>query len=227
MGITNDQFIRTTDEAHKRGVQKLFTTLQQRGSIYLDSYTGQYCVSEEMFVEGPPGTIGPDGRPTETVTEENFFFRLSEYQLPLLDLIESNTLVSSPNPAATKFSAFSRQRGCDRPLAKSPAGAALTWGIPVPKTLHLSGCPRSLTWGIPVRSRTNPRARNHVIYVWLDALANYMTAVGYGRRSLEDQPNSKSTGPPTSTSSARRSSASTASTGPPSCSPPACRCPKK
>ncbi len=55
--------------------------LYDSGKIYLSSYTGQYCVSEEMFVEGPPGTIGPDGRPTETVTEENFFFRLSDYQL--------------------------------------------------------------------------------------------------------------------------------------------------
>ncbi len=50
------------------------------GSIYLSTYTGQYSIGEEMFVDGPPGTIGPDGKPTETVTEENYFFRLSEYQ---------------------------------------------------------------------------------------------------------------------------------------------------
>ena len=80
MGITNDQYIRTTDPAHIEGVQQLFRTLYERGQIYLSSYTGQYSVGEEMFVEGPPGTIGPDGRPTETVTEENFFFRLSDYQ---------------------------------------------------------------------------------------------------------------------------------------------------
>ena len=72
MGISYDQYIRTTGQAHRRGVQQFFSTLYERGHIYLSSYTGQYCVSEEMFVEGPPGTIGPDGRPTETVTEENF-----------------------------------------------------------------------------------------------------------------------------------------------------------
>src|SRR4051812_29131330 len=58
MGITYDQYIRTTDAKHKRGVQKLFSALHQRGHIYLDSYTGQYSVGEEMFIEGPPGTIG-------------------------------------------------------------------------------------------------------------------------------------------------------------------------
>ncbi len=79
MGITNDDFIRTTDPRHKRGVQKLWHDLEARGAIYLATYTGQYCVCEEMFVDGPPGTLGPDGKPTETVTEENYFFRLSDY----------------------------------------------------------------------------------------------------------------------------------------------------
>src|ERR1039458_6479732 len=82
MGITNDDYIRTTDERHKRGVQKLWKHLEDRGAIYLSTYTGQYSVGEEMFVEGPPGTIGPDGKPTETVTEENYFFRLSTTRLP-------------------------------------------------------------------------------------------------------------------------------------------------
>src|SRR5580698_9892278 len=85
MGLTYDDYIRTTDEKHKRGVQKLWKTLDARGAIYLSSYTGQYSIGEEMFVDGPPGTIGPDGKPTETVTEENFFFKLSEFQLPLIN----------------------------------------------------------------------------------------------------------------------------------------------
>ena len=78
MGLRYDEYIRTTDPVHKRGAQKLFTELYARGAIYLSSYTGQYCVSEEIFVERPPGTNGPDGKPTETHTEENFFFRLSD-----------------------------------------------------------------------------------------------------------------------------------------------------
>ena len=72
LGLTNDDFIRTTEERHKRGVQKLFSALQDRGFIYKGSYSGQYCVSDEAFVEVPPGAPCPDcGRITETVTEEN------------------------------------------------------------------------------------------------------------------------------------------------------------
>ncbi len=200
MGITNDQFIRTTAPAHKRGVQQLFTTLQQNGKIELRTYTGQYCVSEEMFVEGPPGTIGPDGRPTETVSEENYFFKLSEYQQPLLDLIESNTLMIEPEGRRNEVLSFLRG---NIPEAISAIGRetngpdsdtvdvhdALAAGLfsgklassasdhmYVPGALRdLSISRSSFTWGIPV-----PGDEKHVIYVWLDALANYMTAIGYG-----------------------------------------------
>ena len=119
MGITHDQFIRTTDAAHQRGVQKLFSVLYERGQIYLSTYTGQYCVSEEMFVEGPPGTLGPDGRPTETVTEENFFFRLSEYQLRLLDLIEADELQITPEARKNEVLSFLRGN-----VAQAEAGSA-------------------------------------------------------------------------------------------------------
>ena len=91
MGLTYDRYIRTTDPAHKQGAQKLFRELYNRGWIYLSTYTGSYCVSDEAFVDQPAGTPCPDcGRLLETVTEENFFFKLSEFQLQLLDLIESN-----------------------------------------------------------------------------------------------------------------------------------------
>src|SRR5580693_7932357 len=74
MGITNDDYIRTTDERHKRGVQHLWSVLEERGAIYLSSYTGAYCVSDEAFVDLPAGTPCPDcGRPLEIVTEENYF----------------------------------------------------------------------------------------------------------------------------------------------------------
>jgi len=77
MGSTCDDYIRTTEPRHTQGVKKLFQHLVDRGAIYLGTYTGQYSVGEEIFVDGPPGVLGPDGKPTETVTEENFFFRLS------------------------------------------------------------------------------------------------------------------------------------------------------
>ncbi len=206
MGLTYNQYIRTTDEPHKRGVQHLWRELQSRGHIYLSSYTGQYCVSEEIFVEGPPGTLGPDGRPTETVTEENYFFRLSNFQRPLLDLIESNTLKVTPEARRNELLSFLRgpvasiRTPCDEPIgpidftsfgepeptesAPTNCLAYSTLGHPyVPGTLRdLSTSRSSFTWGIPV-----PDDPKHVIYVWLDALANYMTAVGYGDPSPEAQ----------------------------------------
>ncbi len=161
MGITNDDFIRTTEPRHHRAVQKLFQALEANGKIYLSSYTGQYCVSEEMFVEGPPGTIGPDGRPTETVTEENYFFKLSEYQQPLIEKIESSELSIEPESRRNEVLSFLRGGLRDLSISRS-----------------------SFTWGIPV-----PGNERHVIYVWLDALTNYMTAIGYGSDSPRDLAN--------------------------------------
>src|SRR5947209_4442869 len=78
MGITYSDFIRTTEPRHKVGVQKLWRELQSRGAIYLDSYTGAYCVSDEAFVDVKPGEPCPEcGRITEEITEENYFFKLS------------------------------------------------------------------------------------------------------------------------------------------------------
>ncbi|MEO6803673.1 MAG: class I tRNA ligase family protein, partial [Granulicella sp.] len=214
MGITNDKFIRTTSAEHQRGAQKLFADLYARGQIYLSSYTGQYSVGEEMFVEGPPGTIGPDGRPTETVTEENFFFKLSEYQLKLIDLIESNELSIQPEARKNEVLSFLRGNVAEHQradyqnstvLARASAAGEVdgfilsstgvstlaysALGNPyVPGALRdLSVSRSSFTWGIPVpepaASKTKER---HVIYVWLDALANYMTALGYGSDAPED-----------------------------------------
>jgi methionyl-tRNA synthetase len=207
MGITNDDYIRTTDERHKRGVQKLWSDLEARGAIYLSTYTGQYSVGEEMFVEGPPGTIGPDGKPTETVTEENYFFKLSEYQERLINLIESGELHFQPETAKNEILSFLRgnvagvvtgvyDRDWTDPENLTPAPlAAESRAEPVKVAekegtikrsasgqFYVPGALKDLSisrttfdWGIPVPG--NPK---HVIYVWLDALANYMTAVGYG-----------------------------------------------
>jgi methionyl-tRNA synthetase len=159
MGITNDDYIRTTSEKHKRGVQKLFSTLYERGFIYLASYTGSYCVSDEAFVDAPVGTPCPDcGRLLEEVTEENFFFKLSEFQLPIIELIDSGKLSITPESRRNEVLSFVRGGLKDLSISRS----SFTWGIPVPEPA------------------ANLAAQKHVIYVWLDALANYMTALGYG-----------------------------------------------
>jgi methionyl-tRNA synthetase len=153
LGITYDDFIRTTEPRHIRGVQKLFTTLRDKGYIYKGSYTGQYCVFDEAYVDGPPGTPCPDcGRPTETVSEENYFFKLSAFERKLLEFYDANP--GFMGPESTRREVISFVRGGLKDLS-------------VTRT--------SVSWGIPV-----PGDEKHVVYVWLDALANYITALGYG-----------------------------------------------
>ena len=160
LGLSYDDFIRTTEDRHKRGVQKLFATLRDKGFIYKGSYTGQYCVSDEAYVDGPPGTPCPDcGRITETVSEENYFFKLSAFERKLLEFYEAN-----PNfmgPESTRREIISFVRGGLKDLSVSRT---------------------SFSWGIPV-----PGDEKHVVYVWLDALANYITALGYGSDDPADQ----------------------------------------
>ena len=160
LGLTYDDFIRTTEERHKRGVQHLFATLRERGFIYKGSYTGQYCVFDELYVDGPPGTPCPDcGRITETVSEENYFFKLSAFERKLLKFYEANP--SFMGPESTRREVISFVRGGLKDLSVSRT---------------------SFSWGIPV-----PGDEKHVIYVWLDALANYITALGYGSGDAADQ----------------------------------------
>jgi len=160
LGLTNDDFIRTTEGRHKRGVQKLFSALQERGFIYKGSYSGQYCVSDEAFVEVPPGAPCPDcGRITETVTEENYFFKLSAFERRLLEHYEAHPEFIQPEARRNEIIAFVRGGLKDLSVSRT-----------------------SFTWGIPV-----PGDEKHVIYVWMDALANYMTALGYGSDAPEDQ----------------------------------------
>ncbi len=189
MGLTYDIYNRTTDVKHIPGAQKLFAAHYERGAIYLSSYTSQYCVSEEIFVEGPPGTIGPDGRPTETVTEENFFFRLSDYQLPLLDLIESNTLHIAPDTRKNEVLSFLRgnvveARAQGLEIARSAMGIEYVKG----ELRDLSVSRSSFTWGIPIpEPAASTTDKKHVMYVWLDALANYLTGIGYGSDDPAEQ----------------------------------------
>jgi methionyl-tRNA synthetase len=160
LGLTCDDFIRTTEPRHKRGVQRLFATLRDRGFIYKGSYTGQYCVFDEAYVEGPPGTLCPDcGRPTETVSEENYFFKLSAFERRLLEFYEANPGFMGPESTRREVVSFVRSGLKDLSISRT-----------------------TIEWGIPV-----PGDEKHVIYVWLDALANYITAIGYGSDSAEDQ----------------------------------------
>jgi methionyl-tRNA synthetase len=160
LGLTYDDFIRTTEDRHKRGVQRLFSTLRDKGFIYKGSYTGQYCVSDEAYVDGPPGTPCPDcGRITETVAEENYFFKLSAFERKLLEFYDANP--GFMGPESTRREVISFVRGGLKDLSVSRT---------------------SFSWGIPV-----PGDEKHVIYVWLDALANYITALGYGSDDAADQ----------------------------------------
>jgi methionyl-tRNA synthetase len=161
MKITNDDFIRTTEPRHVRGVQALFTRLQERGYIYKGSYSGQYCVSDELYVDAVgEGAPCPEcGRPTETVHEENYFFKLSAMGDRLLKYYAEHPDFIRPETRRNEVIAF--VRGGLRDLSVSRT--SFKWGIPVP------GDPK------------------HVIYVWLDALANYMTALGFGSDDPADQ----------------------------------------
>ncbi len=153
MGLTYDDYIRTTEERHKRGTQYLFCELQKRGFIYKGTYSGQYCVWDELYVEGPPGTFCPDcGRLTETVSEENYFFKLSAFQDKLLGYYEEHPEFIRPEARRNEVMAFVRGGLRDLSISRT-----------------------SFNWGIPV-----PGDEKHVIYVWMDALANYITALGYG-----------------------------------------------
>jgi methionyl-tRNA synthetase len=160
LGLSYDDFIRTTEERHKRGVQKLFATLRDRGFVYKSTYTGQYCVSDEAYVDGPPGTVCPDcGRMTETLSEENYFFKLSAFERKLLEFYDANPEFMQPESTRKEVLSFVRSGLQDVSISRT-----------------------TLTWGIPV-----PGDEKHVVYVWFDALANYITALGYGSEAEEDR----------------------------------------
>jgi methionyl-tRNA synthetase len=153
MGISNDDFIRTTEARHEKRVQEFFRTIRDNGYIYKGTYTGQYCVSDELYVDGAqPGDPCPTcGRITETVKEENYFFKLSAFQEKLLELYRNPEFIR-PEARRNEVISFVRSGLRDQSISRS----TFSWGISVPD---------------------DPK---HVIYVWFDALANYVTAIGYG-----------------------------------------------
>lgn len=155
LSVTNDDFIRTTEERHKRGVQAFWTRLHDEGYLYKGSYEGWYCVPDETYyaedqlVENAcPGC----GREVEFIREENWFFKLSDFQQPLLDYYESNPGFVQPATRRNEVVSFVNGGLNDLSISRT-----------------------TFSWGVPL-----PFAENHVTYVWIDALLNYITAIGYG-----------------------------------------------
>lgn len=158
-GITYDKFIRTTDEEHKQGVQKAFETMLKNGDIYKGEFEGHYCISCETFFTDSQlleGNICPDcGKETSVIKEENYFFALSRYSQKLLDWYSSSDTVILPKSRKNEVIRFVEGGLEDLSITRT----SFEWGIKLPK------------------SANDPK---HVIYVWLDALMNYLTALGYG-----------------------------------------------
>ena len=158
MNISNDDFIRTTEERHKRASQAIWKALERNGDIYLGKYAGWYAVRDEAFYGEDELTTGPDGKKrapsgaeVEWVEEPSYFFRLSAWQDRLLKFYEENPGFVAPNSRRNEVISFVRQGLTDLSVSRT--------------TFH---------WGIKV-----PDAPGHIMYVWLDALTNYITAVGY------------------------------------------------
>jgi methionyl-tRNA synthetase len=161
MNISNDDFIRTTEPRHKAGAQELWKRIQENGYIYKGTYSGQYCVFDELYVDSVgAGAPCPEcGRPTETVSEENYYFKLSAFADQMLAHYQQNPGFIRPDTRRNEVIAFVKSGLRDLSVSRS----TFKWGIPVP------GDPK------------------HVMYVWLDALSNYCTAVGLGSKDAAEQ----------------------------------------
>ena len=153
--ISNDDFIRTTQPRHMEVVQKIFQTIYEKGDIYKSEYEGHYCTPCETFFTERQLVDGncPDcGRPTELIKEESYFFKMSKYQDQLLQYIDEHPDFIQPVARRNEMINFIKQGLEDLCISRT----TFDWGIPVP---------------------INDK---HVIYVWFDALTNYISALGYG-----------------------------------------------
>jgi methionyl-tRNA synthetase len=161
LGLSADEFVRTTDIEHVRAVQWLFKRCNENGYVYKGHYTGQYCIYDNAFVnDAKPGENCPDcGRPLETLTEENYFFKLSAFQKPLLDFYRKNPDFIRPESRKNEIVSFVEGGLKDLSITRT-----------------------TIRWGIPV-----PGEEPHVFYVWFDALTAYLSAVGgpdYEKRGM-------------------------------------------
>ncbi|HHD77722.1 MAG TPA: methionine--tRNA ligase [Campylobacteraceae bacterium] len=163
-GISYDRFIRTTDEKHIKGVQKAFEVMYHKGDIYKDNYEGFYCVSCETFFTKTQlidNEFCPDcGKPTTIVKEESYFFRLSKYEEQLLKWYADEEKCVLPKAKKNEVINFVKQGLHDLSITRT----SFDWGVKLPDAIN------------------DPK---HVMYVWLDALMNYITALGYGTDEKE------------------------------------------
>ena len=158
LNVSYDRFIRTSQPDHYRASQAIWTAMEERGDLYLDRYEGWYSVRDEAYYEQEELTnaddgskLSPHGTPVEWTVEESWFFRLSKYQQPLLDHYSANPDFIQPDSRRNEVVRF------------------VEGGL---KDLSISRT--SFDWGVPV-----PGSGNHVMYVWLDALTNYITGLGF------------------------------------------------
>jgi methionyl-tRNA synthetase len=158
LNVSYDRFIRTSQADHYRASQAIWKAMEERGDLYLDRYEGWYSVRDEAYYEEDELTVtddgtklSPHGTPVEWTVEESWFFRLSKYQQPLLDLYAANPDFIRPESRRNEVVRF------------------VQGGL---KDLSISRT--SFDWGVPV-----PDSDGHVMYVWLDALTNYITGLGY------------------------------------------------
>ena len=158
LNCSNDDFIRTTEDRHRRSAAAIWEAMKRAGDIYLSKYAGWYSVRDEAYYDEDETRLaedgkrlGPQGTPVEWVEEESYFFRLSAYQDRLLDLYRQIPDFVLPRERMNEVASFVRGGLKDLSISRT----TFTWGIPVP------GDPK------------------HIMYVWVDALTNYITGVGY------------------------------------------------
>ena len=155
LNITNDDFIRTTEPRHEKVVEAIFEQLLAQDDIYLGEYSGNYCIYDEAYFTQTQlleGGLCPDcGRPTTILKEETYFLRLSKYADRLLQFIEDNPLFITPETRKNEVVQFIKSGLNDLSVSRT-----------------------TFEWGIKVKS--NPK---HIVYVWIDALSNYISALGY------------------------------------------------
>jgi len=162
LNCSNDDYIRTTEERHHRASQAIWERMEQNGDIYLSKYSGWYSVRDEAYYDEDETTVddkgqrlGPQGTPVEWVEEESYFFKLSAYQDKLLDLYARVPDFVLPKERLNEVVSFVRRGLQDLSISRT----TFEWGIPV-----------------PAKSGTNSK---HIMYVWVDALTNYITALGF------------------------------------------------
>ena len=155
LNISNDDFIRTTEPRHARVAGLFIDKLKEKGDVYLGSYEGWYCIHDEAFLLSSQlveGTCPECNRPVDWVKEENYFFKLSSYQDRLLSYIEEHPEFIQPESRRNEVVSFINTGLADQSISRT-----------------------SFTWGIPC-----PFDERHVMYVWFDALLNYLSAIDYG-----------------------------------------------